>query len=239
MARQTAMRTGPTRAAQATSKLAGREGAAQAASDVLKGVASGMPTGGPSRQAPLKRLSPGVYRDAQGRLTNSAGRPMRAEDRRPDYRFDNGGVPGRMADALGSTAPQGPATRPPAPLGPTPQGFDPGLLQEAMRRAEAIRSGGVVSADYNPERDKLVNQILGRQPGGPPVQSQSPINYIQDFNNPGQPYRPPPLMLGQGLPQYNPFGNYLADMYSQVQQKPLTPEMSQQQFMQMFPNFRK
>lgn len=206
MARQTAMRTGPTRTAQSAAAVATRPP---------------LPTGGPSRKAPLQRLSPGVYRDASGRLTNSSGRPMRAEDRRPDYRFDFGGVPGKMGEAVGM--PQQPTS--PGRLGDIvddrpldqrdriglPRSTNPDyerLYQEAKERAEAIRSGGMVTYDYNPERDRMVQELLQAQrqpiqayPQMPfPSPNQNFSTYMNGMYNPGQQYQPmqQPTSIWQG-----------------------------------------
>jgi hypothetical protein len=44
----------------------------------------------------------------------------------------------------------------------------------AQERARAIQNGGMVTMDYNPQRDNRVNEILGRMPQGNPGMFQKP-----------------------------------------------------------------
>lgn len=247
MARQTAMRTGPRTVTKPTGGTLRREQAAEIAAGLARGIGGGVRTGGPSAKAPLQRLSPGVYRDAEGRLTNSAGRLRRPERAQPDYRFDEGGAPGRMGEALGEALPK-PGPRRPAPLGtqpgtPTDQirpgaplgefagsqnGLDPSILELARRRAETIRSGGIVTADYNAQRDRLVNEMLQRQQG--PYDRSIPR--IPELQQPMPNQLPPsaPMMPPQGPNPSRSFDTNLLNTYLQGPQAPGMPMGQQQTF---------
>lgn len=75
-----------------------------------KGDAADMAAGLAQGRAGLQRLSPGVYRNPKGQLTNSAGKVMPRPQQQPQQPGMTNAVP-----------PQGgPATRPPAPLGTPP-----------------------------------------------------------------------------------------------------------------------
>lgn len=91
-----------------------------------------------------------------------------------------------------------PMPQPSAPLG---QGFgqgigigkgipEGGVTEEARSRAETLAGGGVVTQDFHPERDALVDQYLEQMRQGQPMQS-APM---------GAPYQPG-RGFGQGLGQ--------------------------------------
>jgi len=205
------------------------------------------------RPAGLQRLSPGVYRNQQGQLTNNAGRPMNGGARPqampgaqagqlaqqpPPGGFASGmgaglgvaldsrasqGMQGQLAPmqegyerqgfGMGAGIGKGPAYVPvqqypglggfgqgagivregmggqwngmqEAPFGPPSQE----LMNQARSRAEAIRGGGMVTMDYNPQREALVEEYLGQMGGRP----QPPTWGGQGFNG----------GFGSGAPDY-------------------------------------
>jgi hypothetical protein len=121
----------------------------------------------------LKRVSPGVYRNAQGGLVNSRGgalpgqRPQRSQRsqllQRPPTQSS---TPGRMPQPR----PQMPNVRAPSQAGR--DAYD--MERIAQERARTIQNGGMVTMDYNPQRDNRVNEILGRMPQGNPGMFQKP-----------------------------------------------------------------
>lgn len=124
------------------------------------------PSAGSKLAQPLQRLSPGVYRGQGGALVNQGGRPL-------------------------------PGSRPPMSTGvvenrPGMVGIGQGLRQQrplqdvARERADTINRGGMVTMDYNPEREALVNQYLEQMRSG---QMQAP-----GMNR-------PQVMPGQVIPQ--------------------------------------
>lgn len=203
----------------------------------------GMPTRPPVRQQ-LQRLSPGVYRNQMGQLTTSTGRAL--PRRNPQQQLGN-----RISDAMNQQPQQRPdiATRPPAPLGsPAGDSFQQpgatsaipdtfGQVPQMPARGQFPLMPGITPEQWAAlqayMKQNMQFQSASTQPSMPPM--QPPNNNMNA--NPRMENQEQYLMPGQGLPQYNPFGNYLADMYSQVQQKPLTPEMSQQQFDNLFQQF--
>lgn len=183
------------------------------------------------RPAGLQRLSPGVYRNQQGQLTNNAGRPMNGGARpqampgaqagqlaqQPPFGGFASGMGAGLGAALDSRASQGmQGQRAPMQEGYERQGFGMGagigkgpayvpeqqypglggfgqgmampqapfsppsqeLMDQARSRAEAIRGGGMVTMDYNPQREALVEEYLGQMGGRP----QPPTWGGQQFN---------------------------------------------------------
>jgi hypothetical protein len=51
-------------------------------------------------------------------------------------------------------------------------GQQPSLEQQARSRAEAIARGDMVTMDYNPQREEMVNQFLGQMGRGPAMNPQ-------------------------------------------------------------------
>jgi hypothetical protein len=128
-----------------------------------KGDAADMAAGVAQGRAGLQRLSPGVYRNPKGQLTNSAGKVMPRPQQQPQQPGMTNAVP-----------PQGgPATRPPAPLGTPP-------MQDNVQQS-------------------LQDLLAQQRPQGP-----APLGQMQ--NNPN-------------MQQY-------------------TPNLSPEQFRQMFPQYR-
>lgn len=230
------------------------------------------------------RLSPGVYRDSQGRLVGQGGRPLQQQPQRPpmqqlppqlgqqgkgpardvytplpqppmglnplqpdytggigDYNrmpsmpgsIDGGRYDSRLAvmpniPSMPGNANQVMLDRLNARAGGAGNdlGFNnigrgmgggmgqqqPGLEQIARSRAEAIARGDMVTMDFNPEREALVNQYLqemGRRPpggmGGGISMVKQPLNNMGGGINTGLPFSPgmvdPRTRVG---PQYDP-----------------------------------
>jgi hypothetical protein len=94
-----------------------------------------------------------------------------------------GGFGGGFAEGLGGYG-KGPAFNQPGNFGPPSQE----LMDIARQRAEAINRGDMVTMDYNPQREALVDQYLGDMKGG-------------------QQYMPgSPDMTATGIANPNPFG---------------------------------
>lgn len=222
------------------------------------------------------RLSPGVYRDSQGRLVGQGGRPLQQQPRRPpmqqqppqlgqqgkgpardvytplpqppmglkplqpDYTGGTGDY-NRMPSMLGNEKdsevssdmgleestrrfglmPNIPSTpgnanqvmldRLNARAGGMGNGMgqqQPGLEQEARSRAEAIARGDMVTADFKPEREALVNRYLqemGQRPSGGMGMGQQQPNNMGGGLGAKLPFGPgmvdPRTMVG---PQYDP-----------------------------------
>ena len=184
------------------------------------------------------RLSPGVYRDNQGRLVGQGGRPLPQQPQRPpmqqqplrpiewspqqpgqqgkgpardvytplpqppmglkplqpDYTGGTGdynrmpSTPGNMGGGIGKDYTGNPAdyNRLPSIPGYTGDGVrggigmgqqQSGLEQIARSRAEAIARGDMVTMDFNPEREALVNQYLQEMGQRPPGGMGGPVNY--------------------------------------------------------------
>lgn len=222
------------------------------------------------------RLSPGVYRDSQGRLVGQGGRPLQQQPQRPpmqqqppqlgqqgkgpardvytplpqppmglkplqpDYTGGTGDY-NRMPSMLGNEKdsevssdmgleestrrfglmPNIPSTpgnanqvmldRLNARAGGMGNGMgqqQPGLEQEARSRAEAIARGDMVTADFKPEREALVNRYLqemGQRPSGGMGMGQQQPNNMGGGLGAKLPFGPgmvdPRTMVG---PQYDP-----------------------------------
>lgn len=144
----------------------------------------------------LNRVSPGVYRNAQGNLVNSRGGALpgqRPQQPQPPQRPPTqSSTPGRMPQPR----PQMPNVRAPSQAGR--DAYD--MERIAQERARAIQNGGMVTMDYNPQRDNRVNEILGRMPQGNPGMFQKPGQLSpEDMNRIG---------MGQdGNPMWNGLGN--------------------------------
>lgn len=224
------------------------------------------------------RLSPGVYRDSQGRLVGQGGRPLQQQPQRPpmqqqppqlgqqgkgpardvytplpqppmglkplqpDYTGGTGDY-NRMPSMLGNEAadrdlsfdmgleestrrfglmPNIPSTpgnanqvmldRLNARAGGMGNGMgqqQPGLEQEARSRAEAIARGDMVTADFKPEREALVNRYLQEMGQRPPGNMGGAIgtglgNLVAGGVGMGQ--RPPGMVDPRTMvgPQYDP-----------------------------------
>jgi len=94
-----------------------------------------------------------------------------------------GGFGGGFAEGLAGYG-KGPAFNQPGNFGPPSQE----LMDMARQRAEAINRGDMVTMDYNPQREALVDQYLGDMKGG-------------------QQYMPgSPDMTATGIANPNPFG---------------------------------
>ena len=102
----------------------------------------------------------------------------------------------RFADGFGQGLGgfgKGPAFNTPESYGPP----SPELADMARSRAEAINRGDMVTMDYNPQREALVDQYLNEMRGG-------------------QTYAPgSPDMTRTGIANPSPFGGNLYDMYQQ------------------------
>ena len=194
----------------------------------------------------LNRVSPGVYRNAQGGLVNSRG----------------GALPGQRPPTQSSTPGRMPQPRPQMPnvRAPSQAGRDAYDMERiAQERARAIQNGGMVTMDYNPQRDNRVNEILGRMPQGNPGMFQKPGQLSpEDMNRIGMGQDSNPVWNGPGNgpgspndvnPWFNPNQQMppMGDLryrYPQGQQMPiqdfanriradgLTPEQRQQAFQQ-------
>lgn len=138
------------------------------------------PTRGQAKpQAPrqqLERLSPGVYRGAGGQLTNQAGRPL------PGSRPPTGGpsFPGGMGQGVGAAL-RGATQGIGAGMGGGMRAQPRGLEDVARQRADAINRGGMVTMDYNPEREALTNQYLEELRRGDRQLSPMPGDVAQGF----------------------------------------------------------
>ena len=182
---------------------------------------------------PLQRLSPGVYRNTAGQLVGPQGQRLPGTPR-----------PNPLERAfVGASAPERLRQGNPVFAGGTPnfdertgrytdprQGALRGNLdveRAAQERAEAIRRGGMVTYDYMPERDRRVDEILGRQPGN----QNPPMGIPMIPNQPPQGQRTPqigppltwndqqPVMGPMELPQgQNPYA------YQQQQFSPVMPK---------------
>ena len=200
------------------------------------------------------RLSPGVYRDGQGRLVGQGGRPLQQQPQRPPMQQQP--QPIEWSPQQPGQQGKGPARDVYTPLPQPPMGLKPlqpdytggtgdynrlpsipgytgdgvrggigmgqqqsGLEQIARSRAEAIARGDMVTMDFNPEREALVNQYLQGMGQRPPGGMGGPVNYPagnmggmnggmgivkQPLNNMGQ--RPPGMIDPRTMvdPQYDP-----------------------------------
>lgn len=173
---------------------------------------------------PLQRLSPGVYRNTAGQLVGPQGQRLPGTPRsNPIERA-----------FVGASAPERLRQGNPVFAGGTPnfdertgEYMDPrqGALRgnldverAAQERAEAIRRGGVVTMDYMPERDRRVDEILGRQPQEQRTPQMGPPLTWND-QQPMAPYQRPSFMGPMELPQgQNPYAY-------QKPQAPISPEM--------------
>lgn len=172
-----------------------------------------MPKGGAGA---LKRLSPGVYRNASGQLVGPQGqrlpgrpapRPNPQERLRQGNPVFAGGTPNFDERTGRYTDPRQGALR---------GNLD--VERAAQERAEAIRRGGMVTYDYMPERDRRVDEILGRQPQEQRTPQMGPPLTWND-QQPMAPYQRPSFMGPMELPQgQNPYAY-------QKPQAPISPEM--------------
>lgn len=148
----------------------------------------------------LQRLSPGVYRGADGGLADRSGRPINQRFRPPTQSVTGGRPAGNPAGSfldgitagIGGAIGGGKMPMEPNKYGREPNVFiqpypgvgrpdrqgppnvfaqpypgvnrggqpQPNLDQIARERARAISEGGMVTMDYNPERERLVDQYL-------------------------------------------------------------------------------
>lgn len=173
------------------------------------------------RKPQLTRLSPGIYRDASGRLVGSRGQELGGRFRGP-----TGQQIGRQlgqvqlrpnGNEVGNTLGQWPnwannpaGIDPGYNIGAQDPGFVADLENQARQRAEAIRRGEPVTQDYNPERERRVQQILNELQNEPPQASQQPNDQQmpqmpQPSRNYGGRYRLSPGVYGsreQAMRQY-------------------------------------
>ncbi len=177
------------------------------------------------RPSGLRRLSPGVYRGADGALADSSGRPLNQRFRPPTQSVGGGSPDARYLPGPGRNVPNGLLEGVAAGIGgslgrggarPTEQDYMPAtpdrrgppnvfiqpypgpqdsmryppgsvgppliddrysdrplsLEEEARSRADAIAGGGMVTMDYNPQREALVEQYLDQMRRGGQMQSQ-------------------------------------------------------------------
>jgi hypothetical protein len=149
--------------------------------------AAGMAAGAAQDAAGLKRLSPGVYRNAQGNLVGNKGQALPGQ--RPQQKQP---MPPQGASPYDpATLPQGPATRPPAPLGtppgqpqngqpmgpaplgqlqpnPNAQQFTPNLNSEQFRQMfpQFRQSARDMTAVYNGQQPLDMNAIMAKYQQG-------------------------------------------------------------------------
>jgi len=122
---------------------------------------------------------------------------------------------------------------------PVEGGQQPGLEEMARSRAEAISRGDMVTMDYNPQREALVNQYLQQMQGGQGAQAgQAAAGMAQGFGQGFGMGKGPGMQAPQGMGQPgtvsgllqrgpaqrpNPFGGFAQGIGQQFGGMPMNP----------------